>query len=478
MVLFLEVDDGTNINCLHGSANCNNSTMGDWVTGTPYPIIDNAEILKGQFRLVIMGEKFIICPDKIARSEFAYGADRPYTADEFYKVIKKGCQSISTTPEAGLWRTDSLQHLYGCDSVAPILTLANYGNTPLTQCKLNYFVNGALVKSHNWTGNIPVLGTQKFSGVKIGAPTGAGNFSCYATISNPNNTNDTRKDNDTGYFGMVIFGKDNGQVLNEPFNTFPPNRWTFTNSGDRDDKWIGHTATYGGSPGSACFHLPSLESSAYNQGRYDRLCSPSVTIDPGKEATLEFDYALSACTLDGSMSFSVIWVPCDGSASKKLVENWNQDLETAPLNNTTEFIPKASEWKHISLPVKDLGKGAFRFEIRCNAAQMNNFYLDNVNVKYATGIDQSNNYASIVVYPNPASKQVTLNISALSNESANIQLINAIGQVVHAQNQLLVQGSNEVLLNVQQLPDGVYTIHVNGAGINSSKKLVINSVSK
>lgn len=37
-VFMVEGDDITNLACLYGSAGCNNTTMGDWVTGTQYPI--------------------------------------------------------------------------------------------------------------------------------------------------------------------------------------------------------------------------------------------------------------------------------------------------------------------------------------------------------------------------------------------------------------------------------------------------------
>jgi thiol-disulfide isomerase/thioredoxin len=37
-VFMVEADDATNLACLYGSAGCNNTTMGDWVTGTNYPI--------------------------------------------------------------------------------------------------------------------------------------------------------------------------------------------------------------------------------------------------------------------------------------------------------------------------------------------------------------------------------------------------------------------------------------------------------
>ncbi len=44
MVLFIEGDNTTNTQCLYGSTGCNSTTQGDWVTGTPYPIIDNSTI--------------------------------------------------------------------------------------------------------------------------------------------------------------------------------------------------------------------------------------------------------------------------------------------------------------------------------------------------------------------------------------------------------------------------------------------------
>ena len=43
-VLFIESYSRSNTACLYGSAGCNNSTKGNWVADTPYPIVDNAAI--------------------------------------------------------------------------------------------------------------------------------------------------------------------------------------------------------------------------------------------------------------------------------------------------------------------------------------------------------------------------------------------------------------------------------------------------
>jgi hypothetical protein len=62
-VFAIEAFQPSNTNCLYGSAGCNNSTKGNWTTGVPYPIIDNADI--GAMYLV-QGYPTIycICPDR------------------------------------------------------------------------------------------------------------------------------------------------------------------------------------------------------------------------------------------------------------------------------------------------------------------------------------------------------------------------------------------------------------------------------
>ncbi|MCF8237132.1 MAG: T9SS type A sorting domain-containing protein [Saprospiraceae bacterium] len=64
-VIFIEADLNTNTNCLYGSAGCNNSTQGDWVTGTPFPITDlnsgNVGI-KYDYQITYYPTIYSICP--------------------------------------------------------------------------------------------------------------------------------------------------------------------------------------------------------------------------------------------------------------------------------------------------------------------------------------------------------------------------------------------------------------------------------
>ncbi|MEO0007148.1 MAG: hypothetical protein RJA20_1344 [Bacteroidota bacterium] len=60
-VMFIEGDGATNTACLYGPSGCVGGTQGDWVSGTPYPIIDDASIA-GLYQIAYYPTIFYICP--------------------------------------------------------------------------------------------------------------------------------------------------------------------------------------------------------------------------------------------------------------------------------------------------------------------------------------------------------------------------------------------------------------------------------
>lgn len=59
-VIMVEADDGTTLEDLQGTGN---STTGDWITGTPYPIIDNGGFIASILELAYYPTIYTICPD-------------------------------------------------------------------------------------------------------------------------------------------------------------------------------------------------------------------------------------------------------------------------------------------------------------------------------------------------------------------------------------------------------------------------------
>lgn len=63
MAFMIEADDDTNTACLYGTSGCVGGTQGNWVSGTPYPIIDNAS-LNGPYQIGYYPTIYGVCPDK------------------------------------------------------------------------------------------------------------------------------------------------------------------------------------------------------------------------------------------------------------------------------------------------------------------------------------------------------------------------------------------------------------------------------
>ena len=63
MVFMIEGDAATNTACLYGPTGCVGGTQGNWVAGTPYPIIDNAS-QTGPYAISYWPTIYGVCPDK------------------------------------------------------------------------------------------------------------------------------------------------------------------------------------------------------------------------------------------------------------------------------------------------------------------------------------------------------------------------------------------------------------------------------
>lgn len=60
-VMFIEGDASTNTACLYGPSGCVGGTQGDWVDGTPFPIIDDASIAS-QLAITFFPTIYCVCP--------------------------------------------------------------------------------------------------------------------------------------------------------------------------------------------------------------------------------------------------------------------------------------------------------------------------------------------------------------------------------------------------------------------------------
>ncbi len=76
------------------------------------------------------------------------------------------------------------------------------------------------------------------------------------------------------------------------------------------------------------------------------------------------------------------------------------------------------------------------------------------------------------ISPNPVSNLLTFNFQNNKTEKVDVQILNEVGQVVYFENKNIVVGENNVSVNVQKLPSGIYFLKLSSNERLSSQKFV------
>ncbi len=83
------------------------------------------------------------------------------------------------------------------------------------------------------------------------------------------------------------------------------------------------------------------------------------------------------------------------------------------------------------------------------------------------------NFSNLEIRPNPIQGNTTLIFEALSiDESLNIRLFNSLGQQVYRTQVPVKQGVNNIPLQLENYPDGIYQLHVSQGNYKVTRKLV------
>lgn len=97
------------------------------------------------------------------------------------------------------------------------------------------------------------------------------------------------------------------------------------------------------------------------------------------------------------------------------------------------------------------------------------FVIDNT-----VGVDSYNKLQQIEVFPNPSHDVFNLNITGLENETVNVGIYNAMGEVLHSKSVTSVNGSIKTTFDLSDTPNGIYFIRVFGSDYYSVKRIVKN----
>lgn len=170
-VFFIEGDASTTLADLQGTGP---STQGNWIAGTPYPIIDNASI-GNLLQITYFPTIYKVCPNRVITL-----VGQKTTAQLWATV--GSCQAAVEGNDATL--LPAMGSIRGCAGSPVALTarLQNLGSQPLTSATIEAKQGSTVLGSTNWTGDLPRYGVAN---VNVASFTPAGNVSVTLNITTP-----------------------------------------------------------------------------------------------------------------------------------------------------------------------------------------------------------------------------------------------------------------------------------------------------
>ncbi len=185
-VFGVEGDGSTNIDCLYGPTDCNDSTFGDWVTGVPYPIVNDNSIA-GLYNLPYWPVIYVIYPN---RQVYEIG-QAPVSEIESWLANKP---SLTSGPSPTLINTKVVdaQQDYCTDLVvtAPYYMVSNMGDEEVTSVDISVTNNGQVIYEEIWTGNAGPY--QLISEIQLPSEVVFGNAVIELTLSNINGSGSSK----------------------------------------------------------------------------------------------------------------------------------------------------------------------------------------------------------------------------------------------------------------------------------------------
>ena len=91
----------------------------------------------------------------------------------------------------------------------------------------------------------------------------------------------------------------------------------------------------------------------------------------------------------------------------------------------------------------------------------------------AVGLEELGVLSEVRLYPNPASGDAVLAFEGTESETAEVLLINTLGQTVQQISYEINNGLNTLKIQTNDLPNGMYTILLNTGRGSMNRRLII-----
>jgi hypothetical protein len=466
MVYYVEGNSGTipQLNGVTTDNTNNHTTQGNWVTGTPYPILPtiapNNLNVDTYYNIGYFPTVYLICPDRVV-TEIGQSTTAQLIAGA------RACPVLTTnTLDAKIFSLASPSAKIYCGTMVPKLKMQNYGTTALTSATIKLIVDGIEVSSYNWAGSLARLDVVD---VTMPAYTDAamtnGSHTVKFLIDAPNagvdlNTADNEKT--ITVTNLSTFGS---YPVTESFaaTTFPPTNWTKDDGADGTG-WARSTAH------SGCAKMDFFNISS----GVDYLMLPPVNMASATSMILTFKEAYAQYSSSYADKLEVqVSSDCGLTWASRYTKS-GAGLATSA-NITTAFTPTLeTQWRMETIDLSSLaGLSNVLIRFKATSAYGNNLYVDEINLDLSNGVKTNDLLSSVNLFPNPSNTNTSLEFYTQKSSLVNLVVTNTIGEVVFASEINAAQGFNSTIIPSDKFESGVYFVNIQSQNSNTTQKLVI-----
>ena len=80
---------------------------------------------------------------------------------------------------------------------------------------------------------------------------------------------------------------------------------------------------------------------------------------------------------------------------------------------------------------------------------------------------------AIKIYPNPATDQITVEVSMEADNDVQVSIMDAAGRVAVQSNRTMSKGDNQIQMDLSRLNNGIYFVQVRNGELVKTRKLVV-----
>jgi PKD repeat protein len=394
----------------------------------------------------------------------SYSTGLPNVAVRDIAIYYPTAKLRAATFGRGVWEAD----LYNNGTQPPVANFVADKTTVCPGMTVTFTDQSAFAPTTwSWTfqGGTPGSSSQQNPQVVYNTP---GTYSVVLTASNANGTNSMTK---TTY---ITVSPSNAPPLAEGFQgaTFPPANWENYDGGQDNLMWTKSTTVGKNSTASMLYDNYNLNSA----GQRDDMRTPKYDLSNYSTAKVYFDVAYAPYDATYSDTLALMVSSDCGVSWSQVYVKGGTTLATAPTKTTSVFVPTATQWRTDTVQINSyagMSNVMVAFQNRGHYGQA--LYIDNINLTGTqgnTGLSEVK-AVDIGVYPNPNNGNFVVDIPRGFNNSFQVEVRNALGQLVYSE-RIVTYGQNiRKNISLSGVSNGLYSLIIWNESGKLAQKIIV-----